>query len=155
MKKFSLFAAVAVTALALFAGDLDAACGGKERGRLLRRFRERRSAPAMSMSTGYSATYTSRVTVTAVPSAPVPPSSVLSPVVPRGASDDSSGWKRGPLPPNTWNWGGVVLRGMNPAQGFLMADFAGDHVKLYPSGKVVKAEDVDWYNNSLTLPPRR
>lgn len=59
-------------------------------------------------------------------------------------------WKDGPLPPNTYGWGGIV-RG-NEAGGFEFADFCGDHVELV-DGCVVKANDVCKYNNSLTLPP--
>lgn len=64
-------------------------------------------------------------------------------------------WKPGPMPPDTWNWGGVVPKGVTG--GFYFADFCGDHVKIPgPDGQhteVVKAEDVVWYDNSLTLPP--
>jgi len=61
-------------------------------------------------------------------------------------------WKDGPLPPGTWNWGGVVLKDM--ASGFYFADFHGDHVTLVPSGRRVEAEEVLMYNNSLELPPQ-
>lgn len=67
MRNFSLFAAVAVTALALFAGDMFA-CGGGERagrGRLLGRLRERRggSCSSSSMSQIYSSVQYRSVTV--------------------------------------------------------------------------------------------
>lgn len=70
------------------------------------------------------------------------------------------GWKQGPLPPGTWNWGGVVPRGEEPS-GFYFADFCGDHVVVQDGGgpgtpiphRVLKPEDVAWYNNSLDLPP--
>lgn len=63
-------------------------------------------------------------------------------------------WKPGPLPKNTYMWGGVVTKGLT--SGFYFADFCGDHVKLIGCGKdneVVKAEDVLWYDNSIELPP--
>ena len=56
-------------------------------------------------------------------------------------------WKPGPLPANTWHWGGVVPKGLKG--GFYFADFCGDHVKLVPSGDVLKAEDVELYDNGL------
>ena len=66
------------------------------------------------------------------------------------------GWKRGPLPPDTYYWGGVVPVGHN-AYGFYFADFCGDHVKIVDGstdGRVIKADEVAWYNNSINLPPR-
>ena len=60
-------------------------------------------------------------------------------------------WKDGPLPPNTWNWGGVVTKDSGDG-GFYFADFHGDHVVLTPGHAVVKAEDVLQYDNGLTLP---
>jgi len=60
-------------------------------------------------------------------------------------------WKEGPLPPNTWGWGGVVPVGTT--NGFFFADFCGDHVKIVPDGRVLKPEEVAWYNNCLHLPP--
>jgi hypothetical protein len=67
-------------------------------------------------------------------------------------------WKKGPLPPNTWHWGGVVLVGQE-SWGFYFADFCGDHVKIVSTNKkgpdrIVKPEEVAWYNNSLDMPPR-
>ncbi len=59
-------------------------------------------------------------------------------------------WKDGPLPPNTWNWGGVVLTSMSPT-GFCFADFCGDHVIV--DGKRYEANEVSMYNNCLDLPP--
>ncbi len=60
-------------------------------------------------------------------------------------------WQKGPLPANTWYWGGVMLVGES-TYGFQFASFCGDHIKLYPDDMVVKAEDVAWYDNSLKLP---
>lgn len=60
-------------------------------------------------------------------------------------------WKQGPLPPDTYHWGGVVPTG-NDGGGFFFADFCGDHVKLVPGGRVLKADEVAWYDNSLNLP---
>lgn len=62
-------------------------------------------------------------------------------------------WNRGPLPPNTWNWGGVCKVGEDPSNGFEFADFQGDKVALVPSGEILKPDDVGWYDNSLELPP--
>lgn len=64
-----------------------------------------------------------------------------------------STWKTGPLPSDTWNWGGVVVKGEDSAHGFRFADFCGDHVLLCPSGKRIEAADVALYNNCLELPP--
>lgn len=63
-------------------------------------------------------------------------------------------WQRGPLPPDTWNWGGVVPKGVT--DGFYFADFHGDHCIANPGtpqAEVIKAEDVEWYDNSLTIHP--
>ena len=61
----------------------------------------------------------------------------------------------GPLPKDTWNWGGVILRGES-VSGFLFADFCGDHVKVQGEdgtfSKRVEANDIGWYNNCLELP---
>lgn len=70
------------------------------------------------------------------------------------------GWLKGPLPPNTWFWGGVVPKGHDNPYGFYFADFCGDSVKMYNDFDmhkfvVLKAEDVVWYNNALDLPPDR
>lgn len=62
-------------------------------------------------------------------------------------------WKQGPLPPNTWNWGGVVLKGDKPSRGFFFADFCGTHVKLV-DGMVIQADQVAMYDNGLELPPK-
>ena len=71
---------------------------------------------------------------------------------PKGAKNMA--WKKGPLPPNTWNWGGVVLVGM--ADGFYFADFHGDYVVIQdgtPDGCKVAADKIALYDNSLELPP--
>lgn len=67
---------------------------------------------------------------------------------------DMKGWKEGPLPPNTWNWGGVTEKGDHPHNGFLFADFHGDHVQVaYPdNGKHLTPDQVGWYNNCIELP---
>ena len=80
-------------------------------------------------------------------------------------------WQKGPLPPNTYNWGGVVPVGQESKYGgFYFADFKGNHVVLvgctdtieveYQGQKVsatvekiLKADEVAYYNNSLELPP--
>lgn len=68
-------------------------------------------------------------------------------------------WKKGPLPPNTWNWGGVVPAGEDTGTGFYFANFCGDHVQLspsekFPAGRILKAHEVALYDNSLELPPK-
>ncbi len=62
-------------------------------------------------------------------------------------------WKRGPLPPDTYMWGGCVPTDCVDCSGFYFADFCGDHVKLCPGDRVLKADEVAWYDNSLELPP--
>jgi hypothetical protein len=63
------------------------------------------------------------------------------------------GWKKGPLPAGTFNWGGVQIKGMT--RGFLFADFRGDHVAVFDfkGERRVEASDVTWWNNCLDLPP--
>lgn len=64
-------------------------------------------------------------------------------------------WQKGPLPPDTWMWGGVVPVGVSP-RGFYFADFHGDHVTVNPGtpeAKDLKSEEVAWYCNCLCLPP--
>lgn len=67
------------------------------------------------------------------------------------------GWHKGPLPEDTWNWGGVVVIGEESGHGFYFADFRGDHVIL--CGKTSHGEDarieaanVAYYNNCLGCP---
>jgi hypothetical protein len=66
-------------------------------------------------------------------------------------------WKRGPLPPGTYNWGGVVPAGENTGGGFYFADFCGDHVVCGPGDagpcRRLEAHEVAWYDNGLELPP--
>lgn len=62
-------------------------------------------------------------------------------------------WKSGPLPAGTWNWGGVVLKGDDPKNGFYFADFCGDHVKLCPDGRRIEPDGIQLYTNCLELPP--
>lgn len=65
----------------------------------------------------------------------------------------SNGWKKGPLPPDTWYWGGVVREDRDPAHGFEFANFCGDHVLLPMSdNKRLEADKVAYYNNSLVFP---
>lgn len=76
-------------------------------------------------------------------------------------NQSKSTWKRGPLPFNTWGWGGVVtiINGVSSLPGFFFADFRGDHVILPHNepnkgdGRRVELSQVLWYDNSLTLPP--
>jgi hypothetical protein len=65
-------------------------------------------------------------------------------------------WKRGPLPPGTYNWGGVVPAGEDTGYGFYFADFRGDHVVMLPGDpqeRTLKPHEVAWYDNGLELPP--
>lgn len=68
------------------------------------------------------------------------------------ADEPRGGWKPGPLPPETWLWGGVVPVGCE-GPWFYFADFCGDHVVVYPGHRALKPEEVAWYNNALDLPP--
>lgn len=63
-------------------------------------------------------------------------------------------WKRGPLPKDTYGWGGVTLTKQDT--GFFFADFCGDHVKIRDGNgeRKVMAAEVCQYDNSLTLPPK-
>jgi len=70
------------------------------------------------------------------------------------AANAIAGWKKGPMPKETWLWGGVVPVGESVGGGFFFADFHGDHV-LTHTGRRIEAADVAWYNNSIGLPPRQ
>jgi hypothetical protein len=63
------------------------------------------------------------------------------------------GWRKGPLPPGTWDWGGVVPHGEDMGRGFYFADFHGDHVKLVRDGRRLEPHEIKWWNNALSLPP--
>lgn len=64
-------------------------------------------------------------------------------------------WKKGPLPPGTYGWGGVVPDDRPMGLGFFFADFRGDVAVMNEFGKEerIPAKNVKWYDNSLTLPP--
>ena len=64
-------------------------------------------------------------------------------------------WQKGPLPEGTYGWGGVVKVGEDPGAGFHFADFRGDKVyALCPTGgEHLQADEVAWFDNSLTMPP--
>jgi len=70
-------------------------------------------------------------------------------------------WKQGPMPPDTWNWGGVVPRRLvkdGRISGFFFADFCGDKVKVfdqncYDKHTMLSGDEVAWYNNDLDMPP--
>ncbi len=65
-----------------------------------------------------------------------------------------SEWKRGPLPKDTYGWGGVVPFDAVGQQGFFFADFKGDKVTIPGTPeRILMAHEVAWYDNSLTLPP--
>lgn len=64
-------------------------------------------------------------------------------------------WKQGPLPPGTYNWGGVVRAGDDPTKGFYFADFLGDKVELWkPGGETERLapHQVGWFNNCIGMP---
>lgn len=64
-------------------------------------------------------------------------------------------WKKGPLPKDTYNWGGVVRVG-GAVEGFFFADFCGDHVKIQGDdgkfSKRLEADEIAYYDNCLELP---
>lgn len=67
-------------------------------------------------------------------------------------------WKRGPVPPKTYNWGAVVPYETEkgepwPRSAFLFADFQGDKIVCCPGDRVLKPHEVVWYDNSIELPP--
>ncbi len=66
-------------------------------------------------------------------------------------------WKPGPLPPDTWGWGGVVPVGEETGYGFYFADFKGNSVEILGgkegSNRVLTPTEVAYYDNSLELPP--
>jgi hypothetical protein len=64
--------------------------------------------------------------------------------------DEYTGWKEGPVPNGTFNWGFVVPVG--EAGNFYFADFRGDHVEL-ANGRTLMPDKVAFYNNCLTAPP--
>ena len=66
-------------------------------------------------------------------------------------------WKKGPLPPDTYQWGGVVPIDYEET-GFFFADFQGDKVVIHGAAgenafRVLKPYEVKWYNNCLDTPP--
>lgn len=61
-------------------------------------------------------------------------------------------WQKGPLPKDTYGFGGVVKAGDDPKAGFYFADFMGDHV-LTHTHKRLEPHEVAQFDNSLTLPP--
>lgn len=75
---------------------------------------------------------------------------------PVGKRKLAKGWKEGPMPRDTWGWGGVVLKKYAEYDGFYFADFRGDHAVLVhldgAGDERVEADDVAAYNNLLTLP---
>ena len=65
-------------------------------------------------------------------------------------------WQKGPLPPGTYYWGGVVPFD-HKGTGFYFAEFFGDHVVMNPfdakDGRRLEPHEVLWWNNALDLPP--
>ena len=75
----------------------------------------------------------------------------------KGASKKGR-WREGPLPANTYGWGGIVTKEC-PKGIFLYADFCGDYAMIYDSEKGhlitrrVEACDILLWDNPLTEPP--
>jgi hypothetical protein len=69
--------------------------------------------------------------------------------------ESQCGWQQGPLPKDTYFWGGVVQAGDDPNNGFYFADFQGDHV-LITKGDGTKGRlephQVGWFNNCIEHP---
>lgn len=66
-------------------------------------------------------------------------------------------WKRGPMPPDTWHWGGVVTvdRHLMYGAAFLFANFRGDYAEAFGGNcHHLQADEIAWYDNSLTEPPK-
>ena len=63
-------------------------------------------------------------------------------------------WQRGPLPPNTYQYGAVVTVDTVKQGGFLYADFRGDHVitTVGNGNKRIEPHEVLWFDNSIELP---
>jgi hypothetical protein len=80
--------------------------------------------------------------------------SIFASFTPPGVLVDS--WMKGPVPPNTWYWGAVVLVGQKH-NGFYFADFCGSYVLIDIDGdkRRVKPADVAYYNNSLKSQPKK
>jgi hypothetical protein len=70
--------------------------------------------------------------------------------------DCCPGWQKGPLPADTYMWGGVVPTDESTGDGFYFADFRGDTVVLYgvEPERVLQAHEVKYFNNCLGLPPK-
>lgn len=90
-------------------------------------------------------------------------------------------WRKGPLPPDTWGWGGIVplpthnpvvpshdpeyaqlpdddeFRLLNRSGAFQFACFCGTHVAVVgvplDRPQIYHPDEIEFYNNSLTLPP--
>jgi len=66
-------------------------------------------------------------------------------------------WQKGPLPPDTYGWGGVTKASEPKSVGFYFADFCGDKVKCVAGeGNCFELQphEVGMYNNCLCLPPK-
>lgn len=63
-----------------------------------------------------------------------------------------SEWRKGPLPADSWYWGGLVPADLH-GSGFYYADFRGDHAILTPGDRKIEAADIAWYNNCIDMPP--
>lgn len=62
-------------------------------------------------------------------------------------------WKQGPLPKDTYNFGGVVEAGKDPKSGFYFADFRGDHAilpaQLGQPERRLNPYEVGYFSNAL------
>jgi hypothetical protein len=87
---------------------------------------------------------------------PAPAPEVAPKAVPKAESHDDPDWKKGPLPQDTWDWGGVVPVG--ETSGFYFADFCGNHVKIVGlpgadgAQRILQPDEVALYNNCLKVP---
>lgn len=77
---------------------------------------------------------------------------------PEPRRDDLQGWKMGPLPAGTHQYGAVVLYGPDgkPEKGFHWADFRGDRVLIPDVGhygvKEIKPKEVAFFTNPIVFP---
>ncbi len=63
-------------------------------------------------------------------------------------------WKKGPLPPETYQWGAVVPQWAG-GDFFYFAEFLGDHCMINPGSPTAKKlapEQVLFWDNSIVLP---
>jgi hypothetical protein len=61
-------------------------------------------------------------------------------------------WRQGPLPPDTYFWGGVVTKEIDGQGTWYWCCFRGDHAMTSDEQRI-EADEVVWYNNSINEPP--